>query len=86
MMCAVIFTMSYTCLVHAATPDDYNYDEIDTSIEEYDIDFKYLVELVMAGKYSEALRAASISAVSVCQFFNLLVLFVFLILLAEEFF
>ena len=64
MMCAVIFTMSYTCLVHAATPDDYNYDEIDTSIEEYDIDFKYLVELVMAGKYSEALRAASISAVS----------------------
>lgn len=63
-LCAVIFTMSYTCLVHAATPDDYNYDEIDTSIEEYDIDFKYLVELVMAGKYSEALRAASISAVS----------------------
>ena len=50
-VCAVIFTMSYTCLVHAATPDDYNYDEIDTSIEEYDIDFKYLVELVMAGKY-----------------------------------
>lgn len=32
-VCAVIFTMSYTCLVHAATPDDYNYDEIDTSIE-----------------------------------------------------
>lgn len=63
-VCAVIFTMSYTCLVHAATPDDYNYDEIDTSIEEYDIDFKYLVELVMAGKYSEALRAASMSAVS----------------------
>lgn len=64
MMCAVIFMMPYTCLVHAATPGDYNYDEIDTSIEEYDIDFEYLVELVMAGKYSEALRAASMSAVS----------------------
>lgn len=64
MMCAVIFMMPYTCLVHAATPGDYNYDEIDTSIEEYDIDFKYLVELVMAGKYSQALRAASMSAVS----------------------
>lgn len=63
-VCAVIFMMPYTCLVHAATPDDYNYGEIDTSIEEYDIDFKYLVELVMAGKYSEALRAASMSAVS----------------------
>ena len=52
-----------TCRVSAVSLDDYDYDEIDDSISEYDVEFEDIASLVMCGKYSDALRMAGTAAV-----------------------
>ena len=42
--------------VEAAEPGDYDYGRLDESLAEYDMDFEELAKLLMAGKYTEALR------------------------------
>ena len=37
----------FPCTVYAVELDDYDYNEIDESLSEYDIDFEELIGLVM---------------------------------------
>lgn len=62
-MCCIFMTLSMTCRVLAVSLDDYDYDEIDDSISEYDVEFEDIASLVMCGKYSDALRMAGTAAV-----------------------
>lgn len=59
----IFMTLSMTCRVSAVSLDDYDYDEIDDSISEYDVEFEDIASLVMCGKYSDALRMAGTAAV-----------------------
>ncbi len=49
----------FPCTVYAVELDDYDYNEIDESLSEYDIDFEELIGLVMEGQYTQALRLAT---------------------------
>lgn len=58
LMCCAVLTFVTACNVSAAELDDYDYEQIDDTLDGYGIDFKELAGLVMAGKYSDALRLA----------------------------
>lgn len=54
--CTILVLFSFPCAVYAVEVDDYDYDEIEDSILEYDIDFEELIGLTMSGKYTQAFR------------------------------
>lgn len=62
-VCCIIMTLSMSCRVYALSLDDYDYEEIDDSISEYNVEFEDIAGLVMSGKYSDALRMAGGAAV-----------------------
>lgn len=62
LLCCAVFTFVAACNVSAAELDDYDYEEINDTLDGYGIDFKELAGLVMAGKYSDALRLAGSAA------------------------
>ena len=61
-LCCAVLTFMPACRVYAAELDDYDYEQIDDTLDGYRIDFKELAGLVMAGKYSDALRLAGSAA------------------------
>ena len=61
-VCTVIMILSMSCRVSAVSLDDYDYEEIDDSISEYNVGFEDIAGLVMSGKYSDALRMAGTAA------------------------